>query len=36
MMGLGAEEKLFYFAASGCCLRFDVKPIRLFCWDQSV
>lgn len=36
MVGLGAEEKSLYFAAVGCCLRFDVKPIGLFCWDQSV
>lgn len=36
MVGLGAEEKSFYFAAAGCCLGFDVKPIGLFCWDQSV
>ena len=36
MGGPGAKEKSLSFAAAGCCLRFDIKPTRLFYWDQSV
>ena len=33
MGGPGAKEKSLSFAAAGCCLRFEIKPLRLFYRD---